>query len=227
MRLLLIGVGSSARSCFNRLPDSNDWVKVFFLNNDSGLNSVRANHKFNYREKSSFEGLDGGTTHAKGGMAKLNDPIVELVKESSCAAVIIICFLGGEAAYGLPNLVNSIRVSGNPIYLVTSIPFAAAGKRKRSHFKECLDSIVDRLSGIYLLDLEEVYQYALITAKEQNMLNFLRFSDTILLDFFGPFVSELVKADQNGQYIFSYDYLESELTFQKVPNFRGNLYGLL
>ncbi|WP_375104755.1 hypothetical protein [Paenibacillus sp. RS8] len=65
--------GSGARSCFDQLPNSKDWVKAFFMNNDSVSASVCVDRRFNYTEKSSLGDLDGGTTHAQYGMAKLND----------------------------------------------------------------------------------------------------------------------------------------------------------
>lgn len=226
MRLLLIGVGSGASSCFNRLPDCNDWVKVLFLNNNSESVLIRADHKFNYRERIST-GLDGGTILAKSGIARLHGEIIELVNESSYDAIIIICFMGGESAYGLENLVKSVRVFGNPVYLISSIPFAGEGKRKMVYMKECLDSTIDMLSGIYLLDLEEVIQCAVMTARGQTLLDFFRYCDTIILNFFNIFVSELENVDRNVRYVFLYDYLESELTTQKVSNIRDNLYPLL
>ncbi|AIQ56181.1 hypothetical protein PBOR_03835 [Paenibacillus borealis] len=215
------------RSCFNQLPNSKDWVKVFFLNNDSVLASFCADHRFNYREKGYFDGLDGGIIHAQNGMEKLNDPIVALVNESLCAAVIIICFMGGDSAHGLRNLINSIRTTGSPVYLISSIPFAAEGKRKRANFKECLNSVVDRLSGIYLLDLEKVIQHAVMSTTGQTLLEFFRFCDAVILDFFSIFVCELEEADKKERYIYSYDHLESELIVQKVSNIRDGLYALL
>lgn len=224
MRLLLIGVGNSARSCFNRLPDHKDWVKAAFLNNTSA--PIHADRIFIYGEKN-LGRLDGSTIQAKEGMARLHDPIITLVNESLYEAVIIFCFMGGSPAYGLSNLVHSIEASGKPAYLISSIPFAAEGKRKRLYMKECLDSIVDRLSGIYLLDMEDVFQYALKTAKEQTMLAFLQSCDTIILNFFSHLVTELQNLDRGARYIFLYDYLASELTVRRVPEIKNDLYAVL
>lgn len=225
MRLLLIGLGSGARSCFNRIPDCNDWVKILFLNNNSESVLIRADRKFNYR-KGISAGLDGGATLAKDGMARLHGEIIALVNESLCDAIIIICFMGGESAHGLENLVKSVSISNNPVYLISSLPFAGEGKRKMVYLKECLDWTIDMLSGIYLLDLEEVIQRAAMTAKGQTLLDFLRYCDTIILNFFSVFVSELENLDRNVRYIFLYDYLKHALIIQRVPSIRDRFHTL-
>lgn len=223
MSLLLIGLGNGARSCFNRIPDCKDWVKVLFLNNNSESVLIRADRKFNYRE-GIYAGLDGGALLAKNGIARLHGEIIELVNESSCDAVIIICFMGGESAHGLENLVKNVSVSSNPVYLISTLPFAGEGKRKMVNLKECLDSTIDMLSGIYLLNLEEVIQCAAMTAKGQTLLEFFRYCDTIILNFFSIFVSELENLDRNARYVFLYDYLEHTLTIQKVSSIRDSLH---
>ena len=60
MRLLLIGLGGSAISCFNQLPEDEDWVKAFFLNYKPEITVIQADRKFNYGEGIGMGWLDGG-----------------------------------------------------------------------------------------------------------------------------------------------------------------------
>jgi hypothetical protein len=131
--------------------------------------------------------------------------------------------MGGESAHGLRNLINSIRVSSSRVYLISSRPFTSEGKRKTGYMKECLDPVVDLLNGIYLLDMEEVIQYAVATRRGQTLLDFFQFCDGIILDFINIFVSELEKIDRRGIDIFDYNYLESEMTVQNVLSIREYL----
>lgn len=223
-RLLVIGLGNGGRACLNQLPDCKDWVKAVFLRNS--IASIHADRIFNYSLGSSVS-LDGGAKLAADGIAQLHGEIINLVNDSSCDAVIIFCCMGGESAYGLENLVESIRVSKKPIYLISSLPFAGEGKRKLGDMRACLDLIVDRLSGIYLLDLEEVIQYVITTTKGLTLLEFFRYCDTIILNFFRAFVNKLEILDKNIHYIFLYHHLEAELIVQQVPSLREGLNAVL
>jgi hypothetical protein len=136
---------------------------------------IHADKKFNYG-KGFILRLDGGIIKARDGMARLHDQIIELVHESSCDAVVIMCFMGGDSSFGLRNLINRIRVSNSRVFLISSRPFTSAG-RKVAYTKECLVSVVDLLNGIYLLDMQEVLEYLFATKKAHTMREFFQFCD--------------------------------------------------